>query len=249
MLHMLRGELGDARFWRAIRRYVRENAQRNVETIDLIRAIEHSTGRNLRGFFDQWVLRGGHPKLHVAVSYDEKRRVATVTVDQKQRVDDENPAYGFEVDVAFASEGCGTERRIRARIERPHETIAVPLDFEPAIVRFDPGAFILGDVTYAFGAHFAANVLASDCDVVAKIRAARELAEDGSPAARAALRAAFGRDEFWGVLSEIASAAGKTHAPWARDLLIEHSRTCIPKCAARPLLRSEPSRIRRPPPP
>ena len=57
VLHMLRGELGDARFWRSIRTYVERNAQRNVETIDLIRAIEEATGRNLRAFFDQWVFR------------------------------------------------------------------------------------------------------------------------------------------------------------------------------------------------
>ncbi|HET9029970.1 MAG TPA: M1 family metallopeptidase, partial [Candidatus Aquilonibacter sp.] len=59
VLHMMRGELGDARFWRSIARYVANNAGRNVETIDLIRAIEEETGRNMRGFFDQWVFRGG----------------------------------------------------------------------------------------------------------------------------------------------------------------------------------------------
>ncbi len=35
-----------------------DNARRIVETIDLIRAIEEATGRNVRGFFDQWVFRG-----------------------------------------------------------------------------------------------------------------------------------------------------------------------------------------------
>jgi aminopeptidase N len=221
VLHMLRGELGEARFWRAIRRYVRDNAERNVETIDLIRAIEQSTGRNMRGFFDQWVLRGGHPELKVAVAYDSKRRAATVTIDQKQPVDEQNPAYVFDVDIAFApAASVEDERRMRVHVERAHETITVPLDFEPKLFRFDPGAFILADVSYAFGADFAAATLAGDPDIVACIRAARELAKDGSAQAREALRSAFGRDIFWGVLAEIAHALGDTRAPWAREILI-----------------------------
>src|SRR5581483_10472525 len=154
VLHMLRGELGEARFWRAMRRYVADNAGRSVETIDFIRAIEDATGRNMRGFFDQWVFRGGHPKLSVAVSYDERRRVATIAIDQKQGIDDQNPAFEFDVDVAF------DERTIRVRVERAHETIAVPLDSRPALVRFDPGAHILADVSYEFGVDFAAAALA-----------------------------------------------------------------------------------------
>ncbi len=221
VLHMLRGELGEPRFWRAIRAYVHDNAQRNVETIDLIRAIEESTGRNVRAFFDQWVFRGGHPQLNVSASYDAKRRVATMTIDQKQAVDEQNPAFLFDVDVAFAP-GLSTrgERRIRVRVERPHETVTIPLDFEPKLFRFDPGAFILGDVTYQFGADFAAATLEADPDVVAQIRAARELAKDGSPAAREALGRAFQRDMFWGVLAEIAHALGETRSPWARELLV-----------------------------
>jgi aminopeptidase N len=229
VLHMLRGELGETRFWRAIRRYVADNAQRNVETIDLIRAIEQSTGRNLRGFFDQWVFRGGHPQLNVGVKYDPQRRTATITIDQKQTVDENNPAYIFDVDVAF------DDRRIRARVERAHETITVPLDVEPKAIRFDPGAFILADVTYAFGVDYAAAALAGDSDVVAKIRAARELVKDGSAPARDAVAAAFARDEFWGVLAEIAAALGKTRAPWARDLLIRalaHTHPKVRRAAA-----------------
>ena len=103
VLHMLRGELGDARFWRSIRHYVERNAQRNVETIDFIRAIEDATGRNLRGFFDQWVFRGGHPELEVSATWDEKRKVTTVVVDQKQPIDGDHPAYRFELTLGFAA--------------------------------------------------------------------------------------------------------------------------------------------------
>lgn len=241
VLHMLRGELGDARFWRSIRHYVERNAQRNVETIDFIRAIEEATGRNLRAFFDQWVFRGGHPELEVAAAWDEKRKVVTVTVDQKQPIDAERPAYRFELNLGFVPgaaappkldaglERLPGERRLRALIERGHETITVPLDFEPQLIRFDPGAFVLGDVTYKLGTQFAAATLAADPDVVARIRAARELARDGTFDAVRALRDAFAREPFWGVLAQAAAAIGASRAPWARTTLIEALAHAHPK--------------------
>ncbi|MGD0967640.1 MAG: M1 family aminopeptidase [Candidatus Aquilonibacter sp.] len=241
VLHMLRGELDDRRFWRSIAHYVKQNAERNVETIDLIRAIEESTGRNMRGFFDQWVYRGGHPEIEVSVAWDASRRAATITIDQKQTVDQENPPYRFEVDLGFvaaaaalpsADAGSGAldgERRIRVSVERPHETVTVPLDFEPQLVRFDPGAWLLGDITYKFGSNFAAATLHGDPDPVARIRAARELAKDGSQTARDALRAAFENDPFWGVLEEAAKAVGASRAPWARDALVAALRHKHPK--------------------
>ena len=204
VLHMLRGELGDARFWRSIARYANDNAQRSVETIDLVRAIEAATGRNLRGFFDQWVYREGYPVLNVGVSWDAQRRVATLTIDQEQAIDDEHPPYNFDVEIGFAPDasargGAGAreplagERRVRAHVERRHETVAVHLDFEPKLVRFDPGSSLLAEVRYRIGADFAAAALRADPDVIARIRAARELARDGGRVAREAIEQAFAR--------------------------------------------------------
>jgi aminopeptidase N len=241
VLHMLRGELDDKRFWRSIAHYVQQNAERNVETIDLIRAIDEATGRNMRGFFDQWIFRGGHPEVEVSVAWDAQRKAATVTIEQKQTVDEEQPAYRFEVDLGFCADapsvvannaGPGAlagEKRIRVVAERAHETVTVPLDFEPKLVRFDPGAWLLGDITYKLGATFAAATLQGDPDPVARIRAARELAKDGWQTAQQALRSAFEREPFWGVLEEAAAAVGATRAPWARDLLVSALRHAHPK--------------------
>ncbi|MBV8197419.1 MAG: M1 family metallopeptidase [Candidatus Eremiobacteraeota bacterium] len=228
VLHMLRGELGEARFWRALQHYVRTNAGKSVETIDLIRAIEDSTGRNLRGFFAQWVYREGHPRLEARVTWDAQRRVATLTLDQKQTVDAANPAFEFDVEIEFCS-GSGERRGIRAHIEREHETVAVALDFEPALVRFDPGAVVLADVTYALGADLSAAALRGDENVVARIRAARELAKDGGRIARIALAESFAREKFWGVLAEAAAAIGATRSPWGREMLIAGLKHSHPK--------------------
>ena len=232
VLHMLRGELGDARFWRSIRRYVKDNAQRNVETIDLIRAIEAATGRNVRGFFDQWVYRGGHPELHFSVGYDAERKTASVTVEQKQKIDESHPAYVFDLDIGFvfdAPQSIATdagpgplpgEQRMRVRVSEARETFKIPVEREPELVRIDPGAFVLASVTYKIGVKHAKATLAGDPDVVARIRAARELAKDGSESARNGLKKAFESEPFWGVLEEAAPALAATKAPWAREMLL-----------------------------
>ncbi len=244
VLHMLRGELGDARFFRAIARYVEQNAQRNVETIDLIRAVEEATGRNMRGFFDRWIFGSGHPELEYRVAWDEQRRVATLTVDQRQSVDAEHPAAVFDFEVGFVPavpedlprDRRGTlpeERRVRVHVERAHETVAVALDREPKLVRIDPGAFVLGNATYKLGVDFASAALLGDPDAIARIRAARELARDGSRKAWEALGRAFERERFWGVLEAAAAALGETRAPWAQAILLLALGHEHPKYAAR----------------
>ena len=222
VLHMLRGALGDARFWRSIRHYVHANAQRNVETIDLIRAIEEATGRNMRSFFDQWVFRGGHPELEYALRWDEEKKTLTVDVDQKQKISDDAPAYRFDLVVRVDG------RDVALQVEREHQSTAIVLEKRPDLVEIDPGAFILGPATYKLGVEFASAVLQRG-DVVARIRAAKELAKDGSVAAREALGAAFETDTFWGVLEEVAVALGRTKAPWARAILLKNAAVKHPK--------------------
>ena len=164
-----------------------DNAQRSVETIDFIRAIEEATGRNLRGFFNQWVYREGHPALEGRrrlgceaqrrdgddrSKADHRRRASALQLRRRDRL----RAGRIGAQPSGAREPLPGERRIRAHVERGHETVTVPLDFEPKLVRFDPGSSLLAEVRYRLGADFAAAALRADPDVVARIRAARELA-------------------------------------------------------------------------
>ncbi|HEV2261987.1 MAG TPA: M1 family aminopeptidase [Candidatus Rubrimentiphilum sp.] len=229
VLHMLRGELGEARFWRAIQQYVRDNACRSVETIDLIRAIEAATGRNLRAFFDQWIFGPGHPQLSVAADFDRERRLLTLAIEQKQEATGSGARFRF--DVTLEIDG----RPLRVHVENQKEIVAIPLEKEPQLVRFDPGAFLLADVSYGLSAPFARAALQRDASIIGRIRAGRQLIKDGSVAAREAIESAFENEQFWGVLAELADALGKTHAPWARDLLvraIDHAHPKVRRAAA-----------------
>ncbi|GAC1575017.1 MAG: M1 family aminopeptidase [Candidatus Elarobacter sp.] len=241
VLHMLRGELGWERMQRSLRRYVADNAQRNVETIDLVRAIEAETGRNLRRFFAQWVDRGGHPQIDVSYRWDAERKTALVTVAQKQSIDDADPAYVFDLDVGFVAEapdairrdaGAGPlpgETRVRLTVDAAERTFAVALEREPALVRVDPSAWILSAWTSSLGTDAHAAILRAEPSPVARIRAAKALAKDGGLVAREALAHALAHDPFWGVAVEVAAALGGTHAPSARATLLANVDHAHPK--------------------
>lgn len=232
VVHMLRGELGWDRLKRAMRRYVTDNAGRNVETIDLVRAVEAETGRNTRRFFAQWVERGGHPEIEVSYRWDGERKTALITIAQTQPVDDDNPAYAFDLEAGFvadtppplaANAGAGPlpgETRVRLHVERAPQTFAVALEREPALVRVDPAAWILAAWTSSLGTDAHAAILRGDPSPTARIRAAKALAKDDRRVASAALADALAHDPFFGVGVEVAAALGRSHAPAARATLL-----------------------------
>lgn len=55
----LRATLGEDPFWAGLRRYTRDHAGGRVTSIDLERAMEASSGRNLRPLFAEWVFGDG----------------------------------------------------------------------------------------------------------------------------------------------------------------------------------------------
>lgn len=91
VLHMLRRMLGDSVFFAAMRNYLKDERLRysTASTDDFIRIIEHTSGRNLRWFFDQWVYANtsaiDRPELSFAwnsVQMEESSKVS-ITVTQK----------------------------------------------------------------------------------------------------------------------------------------------------------------------
>lgn len=78
VLHMLRMMLGDEVYDPAIRAYVDHNADRLVETDDLRRVLEDTSGQHLGWFFDQWVHQGRIPSIQTDWSWNEGQLAVTL---------------------------------------------------------------------------------------------------------------------------------------------------------------------------
>ena len=59
VLHLLREELGERRFWEGMRAYTRTYMGQSVTTPDFQHAMERTSGADLTGFFRRWVYSAG----------------------------------------------------------------------------------------------------------------------------------------------------------------------------------------------
>lgn len=224
VLDMLRYHLGDDLWWAAVRRYVRKHAEQDVLTHDLQRAIEEATGRNMDGFFAQWVWKGGHPEFKATYAWDAKQRLATVNLTQTQTPDESlTSIYQTPIEIAFMVDGKFDRHTVQ--VTDAAHSFVFRLPGEPEFVSIDPAGRVLKTLDFAPGVKQLVARSAKDPEAIGRIDAARALAKAGSPEAVAALRAAvLNRGEVGFVRAEAATALGKMKDGAARDALIAATR-------------------------
>ncbi|MEM1426266.1 MAG: M1 family metallopeptidase, partial [Cyanobacteria bacterium P01_H01_bin.130] len=227
--HMIRAELGDELFWRAIQHFVNTHAHGCVETVDLLRAIEESTGRNMEFLFDQYVFRGGHPDYTVAYQWDGDSNLAKVTITQTQAKDDNDRTnlfdlkipIGFgtvtEVDAKSPEKSTKGKKKSKAksaptvsvnsmivRVSDRQQSFYIPLPAKPDFVSFDLGNHWLKTVTLEYPLAELKAQLSHDPDVLSRVTAAGAIAQKGSLEALNVLASSLVNDPFWGVRVEVA---------------------------------------------
>lgn len=226
--HMIRAELGDELFFKAIATFVNDNAHQTVETVDLLRAIEKATGRNLLFLFDQYVYRGGHPDYKVSYSWDGDSNLAKVTVTQTQAMEGSTPnssnLFDLKIPIAFGftSEKAETPtlKTFSVRIREKDQSFYFPLEEKPQFISFDSGNHILKTVELEYPLPELKAQLQHDSDPISRIYAAQAIAKKGGLEAVKALSEALVNDSFWGVRSEVAKALATIELDDAFDGLV-----------------------------
>jgi aminopeptidase N len=226
--HMIRAELGDELFFKAIATFVRDNAHQTVETIDLLRAIEKTTGRNLLFLFDQYVYRGGHPDYKVSYSWDGDSNLAKVTVTQTQATEgntlNDSNLFDLKIPIAFGytSENSETPslKTLRIRIHQKEQSFYFPLEEKPQFISFDVGNHTLKTVELGYPLGELKAQLQFDPDPISRIYAAKAIAKKGGLEALTELSNALVNDQFWAVRSEVAKALATLKLDTAFEALL-----------------------------
>ncbi|PKN82499.1 MAG: hypothetical protein CVU47_02755 [Chloroflexi bacterium HGW-Chloroflexi-9] len=220
VLDMLRTELGDDLWWRAINHYVTAHSEGDVLTHDFQRAIEQATGRNVDAFFQQWVWKGGHPEFKAATSWDGKQKTVTVSLEQTQKPDETlTSIYSVPLEIGFMV--GGTFERRQVRVTDAHHSFVFALPAEPSFVSIDPAGRVLKTLDYTPGVTALTASLKNNPEAIGRIDAAKALAKGGTAPAVEALRSALlNRREVDFVRAEVATALGTMTAEAARDALI-----------------------------
>lgn len=221
--HMIRAELGDELFLQAVQTFVQDNAHKTVETIDLLRAIEKATGRNLLFLFDQYVYRGGHPDYKVSYAWDNDSKLAKVTVTQTQVKEGKNgktngnsngnskDLFDLKLPLGFGytqQEGETTNTSVKTFTIRVHEreqSFYFPLEAKPAFISFDAGNNFLKTVSLEYPVAELKAQLQFDPDPISRIYAVHALAKKGGLEVVKALSEALKNDRFWAVRFEVAN--------------------------------------------
>jgi len=121
VLHTLREQVGEDAFWKGVNIYLNRHKYGSVETTDLKKAMEESSGQDLGWFFDQWVYGLGAPKLTVRHTYSAASRTVTVTITQTQRQERFTPpAFKLPLDIEIQTpRGNVTEKaEVNARVAK-----------------------------------------------------------------------------------------------------------------------------------
>jgi len=227
--HMIRAELGDELFFKAVHTFVQDNAHKTVETIDLLRAIEKATGRNLQFLFDQYVFRGGHPDYKIAYSWDSDSKLVKLTVTQTQAKENNNGSkstlFDLKLPIGFGYVKEGEDKPalqpFTVRLHEREQTFYFPLSEKPQFISFDVGNRYLKTVTLEYPVAELKAQLQHDPDPVSRIYAAEALAKKGGLEAVKALSEALKSDPFWGVRAEIAGQLASIKLDQAFTGLVE----------------------------
>ncbi|ODH01008.1 aminopeptidase [Nostoc sp. KVJ20] len=237
--HMIRAQLGDELFWQAIQTFIQDNAHKTVETVDLLRAIEKSTGRNLLFLFDQYVYRGGHPDFKVAYSWDGDAKLAKITVTQTQAAEGKNGSkdlFDLKIPIGFGytQEEVKSEVKSNGKLSTQHSALKTftvrvnereqsfyfPLENKPQFISFDVGNNYLKTVVLEYPISELKAQLEFDPDPISRVYAATALAKKGGLEATIALSASLKNDPLWGVRVEVAKQLAKINLDQAFDGLV-----------------------------
>ncbi len=197
VLNMLRNNLGPELYRQCIKTYVDRHKFGNVVTEDLRAVVEELSGRSFDQFFDQWVYHTGFPRLDVDYSWDERTKLAKLTVRQSQVVSEQVPLFNVPLPVKFKLKSGVVEKMLTVK-ERA-EDFYIPLEAQPELVRVDPNVSILGVINFRPPGAMLVAQLTDKSDAIGRYLAAEQFAERRDGEALAKLKTALNSDDFWPV--------------------------------------------------
>ncbi|MDN5844804.1 MAG: hypothetical protein L0H53_00845 [Candidatus Nitrosocosmicus sp.] len=97
ILHMIRNYIGEHNFRKSLKVYLEKYQNRSAESLDLLKVLEEVSGREMASFFDQWIYRGGHPKLEIeytltrnSLTKDANKCTQKLKIKIQQKNNDQN---------------------------------------------------------------------------------------------------------------------------------------------------------------
>jgi len=137
VLHMLRFQLGDSIFFKAIRKYYATYAGGIAGTDDLRKIFETVSGKDLKQFFNQWLYSPGLPYLKIAWKYNTGTKQISIEIAQQQK-----NVFNFPLTVAIKMPSGKIVKQM-LQINKQVSSFSFPLNEKPIEIKADPDAELL----------------------------------------------------------------------------------------------------------
>jgi hypothetical protein len=135
VFHMLRMEVGDENFLKSLKRFYETYKYRYAGYDELRWTFEEISDQSLSGFFEQWVLRRGAPKISLKEAsyvFNKFRYDLSMTIEQL------SPAFRLKLPVAIWTTGSEVAEIHHVELKKNRQVFQFYLEAEPVAVRLDP---------------------------------------------------------------------------------------------------------------
>ncbi len=137
VLNMLRFILGDAKFFEALKQYVKEYAWKSVTTEDFRKAAEAVSQQNLGYFFIEWIESSGAPEFKLEYTIFRTQKGFRVMGKVSQDLD----TFRMPVELKIETEGNPEEKRVE--VVGTSSEFSVDTFGKPKTVTIDPNNRLL----------------------------------------------------------------------------------------------------------
>jgi aminopeptidase N len=137
LFHMLRREVGDDLFRKALQNYYRKNKFKRAGFADIKNAFEEATGNKYEVYFDQWVNRSGAPVLELVNPSALKKNDGyqlNFTLRQTQSDD----SYQLSVPIAIHLENEKIAAIANVNMDKKEQSFTLPFKNRPLGIDVDP---------------------------------------------------------------------------------------------------------------
>ena len=135
ILHMLRKQMGDSTFQIFIRTYYDRYKGKNADTEDLERVADEITGKDLQGFFKQWLYTPGIPQLKIEWNYNKNDKTVSIQVAQQQKT-----IFQFPLEIQLETDKSVTKT---LSVSKRNETFSLPTGVAVKKIYLDPNTSLL----------------------------------------------------------------------------------------------------------
>ena len=214
ILTMLQDVLGEDGFWRSIKDYIIKNKLKTVETVDLKKSIENTTGQNLDWFFNQWLYEPGFPEYEVSWNYNQRMKELSIHVKQVQ---DLKTTSLFKMPIRILIDNGKKEEHI-IWVEDLDSVFKINSNKRPKMVIFNSGMRVPSILKTNKSVADLRYQLKNAPNALDRIWAVQELSKKkGRKIVEYALLECAQNDSFWAVRSEAYSSLSRLKSEYQTE--------------------------------